>query len=291
MALDAQTVTQMVDTVMARPRGERLMLLALSSATARASTRGSSRACDPQGFIRARIDGRLHELDDPIALDPKRKHSIEAVVDRFRVRDDLALRLAESFETALALVRRPRRGRADGWRRRRRRRPCRRRPRPCRRRPRPRRRRPRPASQTAATRVADGRDVVFSARFTCHVCGYAIPELEPRIFSFNNPAGACQRCDGLGVRTFFDPFPDRRPSRAEPARRGGPAAGTAATSITSRWSSHSPRTSASTSTLRFAICLPRCAASSSREAAPRSSGSRSAPIGVGTTAASIRSKA
>ena len=123
-----------------------------------------------QGFIRARIDGRLHELDDPIELDAKRRHSIEAVVDRFRVREDLALRLAESFETALAL--------SDG------------------------------RALVAPLDSDDdggGEDTVFSARFACHVCGYAIPELEPRIFSFNNPAGACQRCDGLGVQTFFDP--------------------------------------------------------------------------------------
>ena len=183
VALDAQTVTQMVDTVMARPRGERLMLLAPVVGDRKGEHARIVEGLRSQGFIRARIDGRLHELDDPIALDPKRKHSIEAVVDRFRVRDDLALRLAESFETALALsdgraVVAPMDGAgvADGDR-----------------------------VADGGDRVADDRDVVFSARFTCHVCGYAIPELEPRIFSFNNPAGACQRCDGLGVRTFFDP--------------------------------------------------------------------------------------
>ena len=168
VALEAQTVSQMVDTVMARPHGERLMLLAPVVDDRKGEHARVIEGLRSQGFIRARIDGRLHELDDPIELDAKRRHSIEAVVDRFRVRDDLALRLAESFETALAL--------SDGR-----------------------------AVVAPLDSDDDGEDTVFSARFACHVCGYAIPELEPRIFSFNNPAGACQRCDGLGVQTFFDP--------------------------------------------------------------------------------------
>ena len=166
VTLEAQTVSQMVDSVMARPRGERLMLLAPVVGDRKGEHARIVEGLRSQGYIRARIDGRIHELDEPIALDPKRRHSIEAVVDRFRVRDDLALRLAESFETALAL--------SDG-------------------------------RAIVAPLDGDGEDSVFSARFACHVCGYAIPELEPRIFSFNNPAGACQRCDGLGVQTFFDP--------------------------------------------------------------------------------------
>ena len=166
VVLEAQTVSQMVDAVMARPRGERLMLLAPVVDDRKGEHVRIVDGLRSQGYIRARVDGRLHELDDPIALDAKRRHSIEAVVDRFRVRDDLALRLAESFETALAL--------SDG-------------------------------RAVVAPLDGDGEDTVFSARFACHVCGYAIPELEPRIFSFNNPAGACQRCDGLGVQTFFDP--------------------------------------------------------------------------------------
>ena len=166
VVLEAQTVSQMVDAVMARPRGERLMLLAPVVEDRKGEHARTIEGLSSQGFIRARIDGRLHELDNPIALDAKRKHSIEAVVDRFRVRDDLALRLAESFETALAL--------SDG-------------------------------RAIVAPLDGDGDDTVFSARFACNVCGYAIPELEPRIFSFNNPAGACKRCDGLGVQTFFDP--------------------------------------------------------------------------------------
>ena len=164
--LEARTVSQMVDAVMARPHGERLMLLAPVVEDRKGEHARVAESLRSQGFIRARIDGRLHELDEPVALDAKRRHSIEAVVDRFRVRDDLALRLAESFETALAL--------SDG-------------------------------RAIVAPLDGDGEDTVFSARFACHVCGYAIPELEPRIFSFNNPAGACQSCDGLGVQTFFDP--------------------------------------------------------------------------------------
>ena len=166
VTLEAQTVTQMVDSVMARPRGERLMLLAPVVDDRKGEHARTIEGLSSQGFIRARIDGRLHELDEPIALDPRRKHSIEVVVDRFRVRDDLALRLAESFETALGL--------SDG-------------------------------RAVVAPLDGGGNDTVFSARFACRVCGYAIPELAPRIFSFNNPAGACKRCDGLGVQTFFDP--------------------------------------------------------------------------------------
>ena len=168
VVLEAQTVSQMVDAVMARPHGERLMLLAPVVDDRKGEHARVVEGLRSQGFIRARIDGRLHELDDPIELDAKRRHSIEAVVDRFRVREDLALRLAESFETALAL--------SDGR-----------------------------AVVAPLDGDGDGEETVFSARFACHVCGYAIPELEPRIFSFNNPAGACKRCDGLGVQTFFDP--------------------------------------------------------------------------------------
>ena len=170
VVLEAQTVSQMVDAVMARPPGERLMLLAPVVDDRKGEHARVVEGLRSQGFIRARIDGRLHELDDPIELDAKRRHSIEALVDRFRVREDLALRLAESFETALALSD----GRAV-------------------------------VAPLDSDDDGDGEDTVFSARFACHVCGYAIPELEPRIFSFNNPAGACQRCDGLGVQTFFDP--------------------------------------------------------------------------------------
>src|SRR5690606_30174403 len=127
-----------------------------------------------QGFVRARIDGEVCELDDPPKLDLRRKHTIEVVVDRFRVRADIGQRLAESFETALKLAEGvakvvPMNGKTDG--------------------------------ETAI--AADG--MIFSDRFACPICSYSIPELEPRLFSFNNPAGACPTCDGLGVRQFFDP--------------------------------------------------------------------------------------
>ena len=195
--LEAQTVTEMVDTVMARPRGERLMLLAPIVGERKGEHARIIEGLRSQGFVRARIDGVLYELDEPPTLDPKQKHSIEVVVDRFRVREDLALRLAESFETALALsdgraVVAPMdggdredgagRGDSDG-------------------RGGGAGRRDRAGSGDGTT----GGDTVFSARFACHVCGYAIPELEPRLFSFNSPSGACQQCDGLGARTFFDP--------------------------------------------------------------------------------------
>ncbi|MBI5462607.1 MAG: excinuclease ABC subunit UvrA [Gammaproteobacteria bacterium] len=176
--LEAQTVSQMVDQVLALPEGTRLMLLAPIVQERKGEHVHILEELRAQGFVRARIDGKLVELDQlsntDIKLDLKRKHSIDAVVDRFKVRADLAIRLAESFETALRL--------ADGL-----------------------------------ARVAfmderpdgygdgHGRDeLLFSAKFACPICGYSLSELEPRLFSFNNPAGACPSCDGLGVKQFFD---------------------------------------------------------------------------------------
>ena len=118
-----------------------------------------------QGFIRVRIDGRIYDMDDTPDLDKNKKHTIEVVVDRFKVRDDLQNRLAESFETALNL--------ADDI-------------------------------AVIAPMDGDGEETTFSAKFACPSCGYSIPELEPRLFSFNNPAGACPSCDGLGMKQFFD---------------------------------------------------------------------------------------
>ena len=165
--LEAQTVSQMVDQVMALPEGTPLILLAPVVRDRKGEHAQLLAELRSRGFIRARIDGEVCELDDPPALDLRRKHTIEAVIDRFRVRDDLRLRLAESFETALKL--------ADG-------------------------------SATVAFMDEPGREpLVFSDRFACPVCGYSIPQLEPRLFSFNNPAGACASCDGLGVQQFFDP--------------------------------------------------------------------------------------
>ncbi|MBK1701947.1 excinuclease ABC subunit UvrA [Thiococcus pfennigii] len=165
--LAAQTVSQMVDQVLAEPPGTKLMLLAPVVSARKGEYQRLLAELHAQGFIRARIDGDLYELDDPPELDAKRRHDIEVVVDRFRVREDLALRLAESFETALRLSE----GRA----------------------------------RIAWLDEPERPPVTFSAAFACPICGYSLPELEPRLFSFNNPAGACPACDGLGIEQFFDP--------------------------------------------------------------------------------------
>ncbi|GAB5381679.1 MAG: excinuclease ABC subunit UvrA [Aliiglaciecola sp.] len=165
--LAAQTVSQMVDRVMEMEEGSKLMLLAPVVQDRKGEHIKTLEGLAAQGYIRARIDGEVCDLSDPPELDLHKKHSIEVVVDRFKVRDDLALRLAESFETALQL-----------------------------------------SSGTAKVAWMDEPDkeaLVFSANFACPHCGYSMSELEPRLFSFNNPAGACQTCDGLGTRQFFDP--------------------------------------------------------------------------------------
>ncbi|MFO7787157.1 MAG: excinuclease ABC subunit UvrA [Halospina sp.] len=165
--LAAQTVSQMVDQVLALPEGSRMMILAPLISDRRGEHQQVLDEMRSQGFIRLRIDGTVYDIDDLPSLDPKRKHSIEVVVDRFRIREGLQQRLAESFETALAL-----------------------------------------ADETArvASMDEDGsQELVFSARHACPECGYSISAPEPRTFSFNNPAGACPTCDGLGVDQFFDP--------------------------------------------------------------------------------------
>jgi len=166
-SLEAQTVSQMVDQVLALPEGEKLMLLAPVVSARKGEYQRLLGELHAQGFIRARIDGDLFELDDPPELDLRRKHDIEVVVDRFRVRPDLALRLTESFETALGL--------SGGL------------------------------ARVAQIDASDQEELLFSASFACPLCGYSIEDLEPRLFSFNNPAGACPTCDGLGVEQFFDP--------------------------------------------------------------------------------------
>ncbi|MEM9396922.1 MAG: excinuclease ABC subunit UvrA, partial [Pseudomonadota bacterium] len=165
LPLQAQTVSQMVDTVLALPEGSRMMLLAPVVRERKGEHLHVFEELRSAGFVRARVDGAVRDLDDLPELDKKKKHSIEVVVDRFKVRDDLALRLAESFETALELT--------DGL---------------------------------ALIVDMDGElaELVLSARFACPVCGHSINELEPRLFSFNNPAGACPSCDGLGVKQYFD---------------------------------------------------------------------------------------
>jgi excinuclease ABC subunit A len=163
--LKAQTVSQMVDTVLALPEGSKLMLLAPVIRDRKGEHLHIFEELRAAGFVRARIDGIVTDLDDLPTLDKKKKHRIEVVVDRFKVRDDLGLRLAESFETALGLT--------DGL-------------------------------ASISWMDGDGSDIAFSARFACPECGHSIDELEPRLFSFNNPAGACGGCDGLGVKQYFD---------------------------------------------------------------------------------------
>ncbi len=164
--LDAQTISQMVDQVLALPVGDKLMLLAPVISERKGEYQRLFAELNAQGFVRARVDGDLFELDEPPELDLKRKHSIEVVVDRFRVRDDLRPRLAESLETALNL--------SSG------------------------------IARIAWLDEPEKPELIFSARYACPICGYSLPELEPRLFSFNNPAGACPSCDGLGVEQFFD---------------------------------------------------------------------------------------
>lgn len=165
ISLQAQTVSQMVDAVLAMPEGSKLMLLAPVIRDRKGEHLHVFEQMRAAGFIRVRVDGILVDLDDVPELDKKRKHTIEVVVDRFKVRDDLGLRLAESFETALELT--------DGL-------------------------------AAVAPMEGDGEELLFSARYACPECGHAIDELEPRLFSFNNPAGACAGCDGLGVTQYFD---------------------------------------------------------------------------------------
>jgi excinuclease ABC subunit A len=165
--LEAQTVSQMVDQVLAMEEGTRLMLLAPVVDNRKGEHVQLMQDLMAQGFIRARINGEVYELDQPPPLDLRKKHTIEAIVDRFKVKDDVRLRLAESFETALRL--------ADG------------------------------VARIAWMDDSGNEELVFSDRFACNICGYSLTELEPRLFSFNNPSGACPSCDGLGVKQFFDP--------------------------------------------------------------------------------------
>ena len=185
LPLDAQTVSQMVDQVIQGMPDQRIMVLAPVINERKGEHLHVFQELIGNGFVRARINGLVVDLDDAPALDKNKKHTIEAVVDRVRVKDDIAQRLAESFETALDL--------SDG-----------------------------------VAHVIDMDDdalpaTIFSARFACPTCGYSIAELEPRMFSFNNPAGACTSCDGLGVTQFFDPdlvVADDELTLAEGAIRG-----------------------------------------------------------------------
>ncbi len=172
VTLAASSVSEMVDRVLALEEGTRILLLAPVVQDRKGEYQQLFKGLLSQGFIRARIDGVVHELDTPPELDRKRKHSIDVVVDRVVIKPDIAQRLAESFETALAI-----------------------------------------ADSLALVQVlpreeeapSEAQEILFSARYSCPHCGYNLTELEPRLFSFNNPAGACPDCDGLGARQFFDP--------------------------------------------------------------------------------------
>ncbi|KPQ28032.1 MAG: excinuclease ABC subunit A [Marinobacter excellens HL-55] len=164
--LEAQTVSQMVDLVLAMPEDSKLMILAPIIRDRKGEHLQVIDTMRSQGFIRLRVDGNVYDIDDVPELDKKRKHQIDVVVDRFKVKPGLEQRLAESFETALEL--------ADGI-------------------------------ALVAPMSGPGEQHTFSARYACTQCGYALSELEPKLFSFNNPAGACPTCDGLGVKQFFDP--------------------------------------------------------------------------------------
>jgi excinuclease ABC subunit A len=177
--LEAQTVSQMVDQVLALPAGSRIMLLAPIVRERKGEHVHVFNELKTSGFIRARVNGIVTELEYPPALDKNKKHTIEAVIDRFKVRPDMEQRLAESFETALqiasgiAIASFMDDEDADE----------------------------KSKGRTGAKKPAD---LVFSSLFACPVCGHSITELEPRLFSFNNPAGACETCDGLGLKQFFD---------------------------------------------------------------------------------------
>ncbi len=173
--LQAQTISQMVDQVLALPEGSKLMLMAPVIRDRKGEHLNMLSDFKQQGFIRVRVDGKVYELDEVPELDAKKKHTIEVVVDRFKVREDIKTRLAESFETALSL-----------------------------------------ANDIATIAWMDNEqddkqkdnkktELIFSAKFACPQCGYSLQELEPRLFSFNNPAGACPECEGIGHNNFFDP--------------------------------------------------------------------------------------
>ena len=166
LPIESQTVSQMVDRVLALPEGTRLYLLAPIARGRKGEYRKEFAELQKKGFQRLKIDGKFYEIGEAPALDKKFKHDIDVVVDRVVVRPDMSARLADSFETALQL--------SDG---------------------------------IAVVELADGQNerIIFSAKFACPVSGFTIEEIEPRLFSFNNPYGACPACDGLGTELFFEP--------------------------------------------------------------------------------------
>lgn len=184
ITLEAQTISQMVDNVLSLPLDTKLMILSPIVQERKGEHSNIIEQLRRQGYVRARINGKVVELDEAPKLELRKKHTIEVVIDRIKIREDLQQRLAESFETALKL--------SDGL-------------------------------VKVALLDAPYTEQVFSAKFACPQCGYSLTELEPRLFSFNNPAGACPECSGLGVKQFFDPqkvIHDEGLSLAEGAIRG-----------------------------------------------------------------------
>ncbi len=165
LVLSAQTISQMVDHVLELPEETPLMILAPVVVGRIGENINLFDELQAQGFVRVRVDGEIYELDHAPKLGARKKHTIEIVVDRLKIRADMKQRLAESFETALRHS----------------------------------------ENRVLAVEMDSGKEHLFSARFACPVCSYSLPELEPRLFSFNNPVGACPRCDGLGQVTVFDP--------------------------------------------------------------------------------------
>ncbi len=186
LPLEAQTISQMVDHVLNLPEGSKLMLLAPVVRNRKGEHLQLFDELRAQGFVRARVDGVVYDLDEVPALELRRKHTIEVVVDRIKVREDLKQRLAESFETAIIL--------ADGI-----------------------------AIISPMDDDSALGEKLFSARYACPYCDYSLQELEPRMFSFNNPNGACPECDGLGISQFFDP--DRVVSSTHVSLAGGAVRG------------------------------------------------------------------
>ncbi|MFI0398650.1 MAG: excinuclease ABC subunit UvrA [Thiolinea sp.] len=165
--LQVQTVSQMVDQVLAMPAETRLMLLAPVVRERKGEHVQLFESLRLQGFLRVRVDGQVYDLEEVPKLELRKKHTVEVVIDRFKVREDMQLRLSESFETALKL--------SDGL------------------------------AIVAPMEAGEGLELTFSANYACPHCGWSLPELEPRLFSFNAPQGACPTCDGLGVKQYFDP--------------------------------------------------------------------------------------
>lgn len=167
ITLEAQTISQMVDQILALPEGTKVMLLAPVIQKKKGEHLSTLEELSTQGYVRARIDGKVTDLDQAPSLEKNKKHTIEVIIDRFKIRQDLKTRLADSLETTIGL--------SDG------------------------------IAIIAPISGNDTEEIIFSARYACPSCGHSLPELEPRLFSFNNPSGACSNCDGLGTSQFFDP--------------------------------------------------------------------------------------